>query len=265
MQSPITMITYSQIKRDLEALGVSKGMTLLVHSSLKSVGQVCGGPVALILALEELLTEEGTLIMPTFNTDLTDPAQWSRPPVQPEQIPAILEEMPAFDVDLTPTRHMGAVSETFRKQPGVIRSQHPHVSFAAWGKNAEYICGHHPLEFGLSKSSPLGRINELGSYVLLIGVGYDNNTSIHLAEYTSRPNLTIIKQKAPLQVEGARHWVEFDEIECDTSDFVALGEAFENHSDQVWSGKIGEANSKLMSQKHLVDFAESFMSLQSSK
>lgn len=60
-------MTKERIKADLVQLGVKKGMILCVHSSLSSIGWVNGGAVALIQALMETLSEEGTLIMPKTN------------------------------------------------------------------------------------------------------------------------------------------------------------------------------------------------------
>lgn len=61
--------TRQSIADDLRALGVQEGMTLIVHSSLSSLGWVSGGPVAVVQALMDVLTEAGTLVMPTQSGD----------------------------------------------------------------------------------------------------------------------------------------------------------------------------------------------------
>lgn len=158
-----TLITVDRLAADFRRLGVQEGMTLLLHSSFKSLGQwVAGGPVAVILSLEQVLGEEGTLVMPTQSSDLTDPSGWSRPPVPEAWWPGIREHMPAYDPDLTPIRGMGIIPDCFRKQRGVRRSSHPIDSFAAWGKHRDVIIDGHGLEYAFGERSPLARIYELG-------------------------------------------------------------------------------------------------------
>ena len=128
-----TLATVESLQADFEALGVKKGMVLIVHSSLSAIGWVCGGAVAVIIALQEVLGETGTLVMPTHSTDLSDPSQWENPPVPESWWQTIRETMPAYAPDLTPTRSMGKIVETFRKQDGVLRSAHPLHSFCARG------------------------------------------------------------------------------------------------------------------------------------
>ena len=85
----------------------------------------------MILGLEEVIGDEGTLVMPAHSSDLSDPSIWKNPAVPESWWEMIKENMPDFEPDLTPTRQMGAIPECFRKQSGVLRSNHPQVSFAA--------------------------------------------------------------------------------------------------------------------------------------
>ena len=145
-------------------------MVLLVHSSLSGMGWVCGGAVAVIIALQKALGKTGTLVMPTHSTDLSDPSQWENSSVPESWWQTIRQTMPPYDPDLTPTRSMGRIAETFRKQNGVLRSAHPQSSFCASGPQASYIIENHSLAFGMGEHSPLARIYDLHGFVLLLGV-----------------------------------------------------------------------------------------------
>ena len=254
-------VTVDSIKKDLINLGVFKGMVLLVHSSLSSPGWVSGGPVGVILALEETLGQEGTLVMPTHSGDLTDPEKWENPPVPEGWMEIICQTMPAFDPDFTPTRGMGRISETFRKQAGVLRSNHPHVSFAARGKHAEFITGSHGLHFGLGEDSPLARIYELEGWILLLGVGHEYNTSIHLAEFRADfPGKKEIQQGAPILQDGVRRWVKLNELDENSEDFEEIGKAYQKSGGKILTGHVGNAQVGLIPQRDLVDFAVEWMS-----
>ena len=103
IQETLTPRTRESLAHDLCALGVVAGMILEVHSSLSKLGWVCGGPVAVVQALMDTVTETGTLTMPTHTTNYADPAKWSNPPVPESWWPKLYEQMPAFDPRITPS------------------------------------------------------------------------------------------------------------------------------------------------------------------
>ena len=262
VQKTETLATVESLQADFEALGIEKGMVLLVHSSLSAMGWVCGGAVAVIIALQEVLGETGTLVMPAHSTDLSDPSQWKNPPVPESWWQTIRETMPAYHPDLTPTRSMGKIAETFRKQNGVLRSAHPQSSFCARGPQASYIIDNHASAYGMGENSPLARIYDLHGSVLLLGVGHSSNTSIHLAEYRADfPTKCIVREGAPISQAGSRTWTTFEDIDGDDSDFDRLGEDFlrSEAGNLVRQGKVGIAECQLMPQRTIVDFAVNWL------
>jgi aminoglycoside 3-N-acetyltransferase len=249
-------LTARSLRRIFETIGIERGDVLVVHSSLGALGWVCGGAVAVIEALLLTLTSEGTLVMPAHSAGLTEPSAWRNPPVPESWWEEIRRSMPPFDAARTPTLAMGVVPELFRTWPGVLRSAHPTSSMAAFGKHAEDIVADHPLDDPMGERSPLGRVYELDGKVLLLGVGHDSNTSLHLAERKAfGATQRRVKNGSPILVNGERKWIEYEEPLACTDDFIALGAAFEADSGNVT--RAGPA--RVMSQRALVDFGAAWL------
>jgi aminoglycoside 3-N-acetyltransferase len=253
-------VTVQSLSDDLATLGVTNGMVLLVHSSLSSLGWVSGGPVAVVLALESAIGDEGTLVMPTHSGDFSEPSLWKNPPVPEGWWQTIRETMPAFDPDMTPTRGMGAIPEAFRRQKGTVRGAHPSDSFAARGPRAEAIVSDHTIDFPSGEGSPLSRLYDLNGWVLLMGVDYMNATSLHLAEFRADyPSKREVTRGSPMTIDGRRTWVRFRDFDCDDSDFNRIGAAFSEQTGLARSGRLAYGHAILLPQRPFVDFAVGWM------
>lgn len=248
--------TVTTLVRDLERLGVKQGMSILVHSSLSSIGWVNGGAVAVIEALMQLITEKGLIVMPTQSSDWSDPSKWMNPAVPKEWWDEIRLTMPAYDSDTTPTSGMGRIAETFRTYPLVERSNHPALSFAAWGDNKKKVLADHSLDFGLGEKSPLAKLYQLDAHILFIGTGFDTNTAFHLGEYRA-PGYRIVHEGAPIIEEGKRIWCQYQDIDFEEELFEQMGELFEQQH-IVKKDRMGLAESRLFSLREAVDFSTAY-------
>ena len=213
----MSVILKADIKRKLKEIGLESGDNVIVHTSLKSMGYVCGGAQAVIEALIETVGENGTIMMPT-NT-------------------------------------MGAVAEMFRQWPGSVRSAHPARSVCAWGKNAAYLTQNHDLSDILGESSPLAKLYALNGKVLLLGTGYNKNTSMHLADVRAEyAGKHMCIEHSAIWENGKRVWKAYETLFVDGEDFEQIGADFEKEH-AVRMTQIGNAAVRLMRQRELVDYA----------
>ncbi len=252
MEKPITK---NEIINALHAINLEQGRVVMVHTSLSKMGYVCGGAQTVIEALIDVVGEDGTIMMPTQSWKNLDPESGVHWTVPKEYWQIIRNNWPAYDKKITPTNTMGAVAEMFRHWPGTQRSDHPARSVAAWGKHAEYLVKNHDLSNIFGDGSPIGKLYELDGMVLLIGVGYDKNTSLHLADVRADyPGKHNCREHSAVMEGGRRIWKEYETLFVDGEDFVQIGEAFEQTC-SVNKSMIGNAELRLMSQKKLVNFA----------
>ncbi|MDZ7838608.1 MAG: AAC(3) family N-acetyltransferase [Actinomycetota bacterium] len=127
--------TRASLKEGLAEAGVKSGMVLLAHSSLSSIGWVCGKEAALILALEDLLGPDGTLVMPAHSGDLSHPRLWSMPPVPRTVVANHSRNHACFQQRPYPFQGDGESRlNASGNRKRLSRSNHPHYSFCA-GEN----------------------------------------------------------------------------------------------------------------------------------
>jgi aminoglycoside 3-N-acetyltransferase len=253
-------VTEAQLLLGLRALGVRPGDTLVVHAAMSRMGWVCGREQAVVRALIRAVGPLGTLVMPAHSGDDSEPSDWQNPPVPQSWFAPIREAMPAYDRRTTPTRGMSRVAECFRAWPGTRRSAHPHVSWCARGPGARWLLRGHTYHrpcFGMG--SPLGRLYRRDAKVLLMGVGYDNCTAMHLAE-ALYPGTKQMDVGAAVRVRGRRRWVTWREIEFDSDRFPRIGADYEQDGGQVVAGRLGAAECKVVRVRPLVDYAVGWLS-----
>ncbi|MEV5172800.1 AAC(3) family N-acetyltransferase [Streptomyces flaveolus] len=249
------LVTRDDIAAQLGLLGVHAGETVLVHSSLSSLGWVNGGSVAVVRGLLDALGPAGTLVVPTQTGGQSDPAVWANPPVPEEWWDRIRATMPPYDPLITPSLGVGVIPETVRTWPGALRSAHPQTSFAAVGPRAREITDGHAPDCRLGERSPLARLEKLGARVLLLGAGYDSCTAFHLAEYRIPAPRVEVGRPAP-----GGGWETVTEVSITSDRFDELGHDFERDRPVV-RGKVGAADARLFAVADAVAYAERWLPL----
>jgi aminoglycoside 3-N-acetyltransferase len=219
-----------EVIHQLLTLGVRTGGVLLVHTAFSRVRPVEGGPLGLIEALRAAVGPGGTLAMPSMADD----------------------DEHVFDPATTPCAGMGVVADTFRRLPGVLRSDSPHA-FAAIGPQADRITAPHPVEIPHGPDSPVGRIHDLDGQVLLLGVGHDANTTVHLAE-----NLAGVRYRlasvATVLVDGRLTRRRYDEVDHCCRNFRLLDGWLEARGRQR-RGLVGRGEARLADSRAIVHTA----------
>jgi len=220
-------LTRAALVAQLRALGVAPSGVLLVHCGFRAVRPVEGGPLGLIAALREALGPEGTLVMPSWTGDADA----------------------VFDPACTPAAaDLGVVADLFWRQPGVMRCDHPEA-FAAIGPQAARILAD-PLPLPPAiPASPVGRVHELDGQVLLLGVGHDANTTIHLAEFLAGVPYGVEHHCTVLR-EGRPERVAFRENDHCCARFALMDDWLRPRSQA--EGVVGHAHARLMRARDVV-------------
>lgn len=183
----------------LEGFGVPSNSILIVHSAIKTLSHQGFRAETIIEVLLHYM-RNGHLFMPTMTWRTVTP------------------DRPEWDEMATPS-HTGVLSEIFRTRYATARSIHPTHSAAGWGPNAKLLCSrHHIGDTPVSANSPYGLMRDYEAYVLMIGVGLETCTAIHLPEeqleadlYVRPPETTVVypcrdRHGTVHRVSARRHW-----------------------------------------------------------
>ncbi len=224
-------LSRAEVTGQLRALGVARSGVLLVHTSFRAVGPVEGGPLGLIEALRASLGPDGTLVMPSWTGDDDEPFDPASTPAAPD---------------------LGVVADTFWQLSGVIRSSHP-SAFAAAGPRAERITSG-PLPIPPhSPESPAGRVYELDGQVLLLGVGHDSDTTLHLAELLAGVPYRVPRHSTVIQ-DGHRVRIDYGENDHCCARFALVDEWLRARGLQS-EGRVGHAHARLARARDIVEVA----------
>ena len=154
------MLTKSEITNFLEDNGIKHDDKVVVHASLRSVGEIEDGADGLIDAMKSYL-DKGLLIIPTHTWD------------------EVGRDNPYYDVK-TSVPCIGTLAKVAAKRTDGIRSLHPTHSVVAFGEGAaDFVKGEELCGSPAPINSCLSRLYEENGKILLIGVGHERNTYLH--------------------------------------------------------------------------------------
>lgn len=237
-------------------LNIKRDDYIIAHTAMSKFYYIPGGPETVIDALEETIPN-GTMIMPSEVTTNCDPATWEYPPVRNDLIQNLRDSMPPYNPDKSITEGLGQVPEYFRKLKNVIRSNHPYLPLAVWGKNKDIIAKNQPLDLPYGLNSPLDYLYQHQGKIIFLGTDYETCTMLHYAESTiSRPTKDCFAA-TDIGSDGKTIWTKYQNIDMDSyDDFNELGAVFEKEHPNTWqSVKLAQGIVKVIEAKPLINFA----------
>lgn len=251
-----TVVTKNDLKDAFDKLGVKRADACMVHTAMSKFQYLPGGPETIVRSLEETLSN-GTLMMPSQVSTNCDPATWEYPPVRKDLIQVVRDNMPPYDPQTSATEGLGVTPEYFRNLPDVVRSTHPYLPIAIWGKNATAIAVRQPLNMPYGINSPLDYLYKNDGRIIFLGTDYETCTILHYAESTIHRKTETCSAATSIDQDGKTIWTDYQNVDLDSyDDFNELGEAFEKKCpDEFKSRKLSKGIIKVINSRPLIDFA----------
>ena len=156
------------ILNQLIEMHAPKGSVVLIHSSLRAIGETEGRGEGLLDAFIEYFTaDNGLLCIPTHTWD------------------KIADEN-SITLDLmNPSTCIGTLPNIAAKHQDAVRSLHPTHSMAVFGDTQlvnDFVSNESYLTTPASPCGCYGKIFDKNGYILLIGVEHNRNTFLHCVE-----------------------------------------------------------------------------------
>jgi aminoglycoside 3-N-acetyltransferase len=254
------MYTRGELTAALRTLGLEPGDTVMVHASVRAVGDVAGGPDEIHLAIKDAITPDGTLLMYASCPRHYD--EVGRGNLTPEEEAEVLEKLPPFDpTTARAARDNGILVEFLRTYPGSHVNHHV-ARFVAWGRHADQLFATQPWDYALGHGSALERLLELDGKILLLGCDHDTVTFLHYAEHVSDlPGRTVTRYLVPVSERGRRVWRAMEEIDTNVAHpnwpERLIARIVDLHLRRTGNegGRVGDARSYLLSARALLDRA----------
>jgi aminoglycoside 3-N-acetyltransferase len=207
------MFTRDALAADFRALGLTPGGIVMLHASVRAVGEVLGGPDQIHLALGDALGPDGTVMMYASCPAHMD--EVGRGELSADEEAAILAGLPTFDpATARAARDNGYLVECFRTWPGTRWTPHPTRFVARGGRAAWLVDGPQPWDWAMGAGSALERLLEAEGQIVLLGSDLDQVTFLHYAEHVADfPDKRIVRFRTPMLVDGVRVWRESAEVD----------------------------------------------------
>ncbi len=226
------IVTKKDIITELEKFNIPYGSPVIVHTSLKSIGEIEDGAEGLLSAMVEYVTSRrGLLCVPTHTWD-------------------------TLRLDLRKAEScIGILPKIAAARKDGVRSLHPTHSITVFGNRERAKKFVEKERFSDSPVNPegcYGNFYREDGYVLLLGVDHTKNTFLHCVEEIMKVPGRLTDERIKAEIvykDGLRekrllYWFDESEIPDVSLNFGKFEEAFEYHG-CIQRGKLGNAKTQL--------------------